>query len=235
MWKRLLLLAVVGFGFYTWWTGRPVAHAPGVVVSAAPVQEDISGASPFAYKDYTVTPLARFALEARVLAKEAYRLDREANLAPVDLALGWGRMSDEAVLGRLSIGQSRPLFLAGRGVPDPQERDRDQQRQHAHHSRGRRRGQAPARHPQGERGEDTRLSGAGGCEGRLALEKLAHPQRHRPRRLRTDMGRRHFGELAGSRPAVADLRRVRLEMPPFPVPGISGTSEVEAKLERRPC
>ena len=106
MWKRLLLLAVVGFGFYTWWTGRPVVPAPGVMASAAPVQEDLNGASPFAYKDYTVTPLARFALEARVLGKGAYRLDREANLAPVDLALGWGRMSDQAVLGRLSIGQS---------------------------------------------------------------------------------------------------------------------------------
>jgi hypothetical protein len=121
VWKRLLLLAVLGFGFYTWWTNRPVAHGPGVVASAAPRQEGLSGARPFAHKDYTVTPLARFALEARVLGKEIYRAGREAELSPVDLALGWGPMSDEAVLDRIDISQSnRFYYWSVREFPIPQ-------------------------------------------------------------------------------------------------------------------
>jgi len=121
MWKRLLFLAVIGIGFYTWWTGRPVTHGPGVVASAAPVQEDLSGASPFVYKNYTITPLARFELAARVLGKERYRLGREAELAPVDFALGWGRMSDEAVFKRLAIGQSnRFYYWRAEELPIPQ-------------------------------------------------------------------------------------------------------------------
>ena len=53
----------------------------------------------------TLAPLAGFSVEARVLGREAYRLGREADYSPLDLALGWGRMADEAVLARLSISQ----------------------------------------------------------------------------------------------------------------------------------
>ena len=41
-----------------------------------------------------------------MLAREDYRLDREAELAPMDLALGWGPMSDESVLAQIEISQS---------------------------------------------------------------------------------------------------------------------------------
>jgi hypothetical protein len=50
--------------------------------------------------------LAQFAISARVLSAEKYRIGREAELSPIDLALGWGRMSDSAVVERLSISQS---------------------------------------------------------------------------------------------------------------------------------
>jgi hypothetical protein len=41
-----------------------------------------------------------------VLSREDYHLGREADLSPTDLALGWGRMRDDAVLSRLDISQS---------------------------------------------------------------------------------------------------------------------------------
>ena len=53
----------------------------------------------------TLQPLAGFSIEARVLATETYRLDREAEFAPLDLALGWGRMTEDAVLSKLQISQ----------------------------------------------------------------------------------------------------------------------------------
>ena len=45
-----------------------------------------------------------------MLGTEHYRLDREARLSPVDLALGWGRMSDTAVLERIRITQSGRFY-----------------------------------------------------------------------------------------------------------------------------
>jgi hypothetical protein len=52
-----------------------------------------------------MTPLAGFSIEARVLSREDYSLGREAAYSPTDLALGWGRMTDDAVVSRLDISQ----------------------------------------------------------------------------------------------------------------------------------
>ena len=38
-------------------------------------------------------------------------MDRESDLAPVDLALGWGRMSDEAILKDIQISQSGRFYF----------------------------------------------------------------------------------------------------------------------------
>ena len=65
-----------------------------------------SSLAPFRLKAATLTPLAGFSIDARVLSRRDYRSDREAALSPVDLALGWGRMRDAAVLSQLDITQS---------------------------------------------------------------------------------------------------------------------------------
>jgi len=65
----------------------------------------------FEHRGYHIQPLARFALEARVLSKRLYRYDQGAKLAPLDLALGWGRMSDSRVLEKISISQSNRFYF----------------------------------------------------------------------------------------------------------------------------
>ncbi len=60
---------------------------------------------------YQITPLQRFSLEARVLGSESYWFDRTADLAPIDLALGWGPMSDSAVLAQIGISQGNRFFF----------------------------------------------------------------------------------------------------------------------------
>lgn len=80
------------------WVGEP---AP-----AAPVQTRDELPPAFGYEGYVITPLARYALTAVVLARAHYRLDRGAALGPIDLALGWGPMSRAEVINGLSISQS---------------------------------------------------------------------------------------------------------------------------------
>ena len=95
------------------WFGedRPISRAPGVIAAAQPLQEEIGPARPrLEKKGYEIEPLARFELEARVLRVERYRLDRGAGLAPVDLALGWGGMSDTAVLEKIQITQGTRFY-----------------------------------------------------------------------------------------------------------------------------
>ena len=102
-----ILLAVALIG---WWFSPPIhfarARAPGVLVAEVPQQHDLDHAGVFRIKDFTIVPLADFSVTARVLSRADYRHDPEAALSPTDLALGWERMSDSAVLARLDIEQS---------------------------------------------------------------------------------------------------------------------------------
>ncbi len=102
--RLLLLLLLVGLAWWLW-RDDTVRHGPGVVAPDSPQQAGIEDVAPFDHNGYRIMPLARFALRARVLAREDYSLDREAELAPIDLALGWGPMSDEEVLRQIDIRQ----------------------------------------------------------------------------------------------------------------------------------
>ena len=102
-------------------------HDPGrgQVAPREPVQVDLQDATPMhpaTHAGYEILPLATYAIEARVLSVETYRWDRGAELAPVDLALGWGPMSDGQVLRHFDIGQGFRLFTwTTRELPIPRE------------------------------------------------------------------------------------------------------------------
>jgi len=74
---------------------------------APPLQTDVpAGMALPGIDDARLTPLAGFSIEARVLGREDYSLGKEADYSPTDLALGWGRMTEDAVLSGLEISQS---------------------------------------------------------------------------------------------------------------------------------
>ncbi len=102
--KKILLFALLAWAGWHWWSTH-AARAAVMLAPDDPVQTDLVAASPFAFNGYQVTPLADFHGAARVLSAASYRSGREAELAPVDLALGWGPMSVGDVLGKMSISQ----------------------------------------------------------------------------------------------------------------------------------
>ena len=109
----LLRAAIVVFivnGAYTWWYDRPVTDPVGVLAPDEPQQADLAGAEPIVHGRWTLTPRARYDITARVLGRERYRFDGLARLVPVDLALGWGPMSDNRILAPLEISQSGRFY-----------------------------------------------------------------------------------------------------------------------------
>ncbi len=78
-------------------------------VAEIPVQSTASE-SALQRAGYVIEPLASYDIRAKVLSIERYRVGREADLSPLDFALGWGPMSDTAVLDRLSISQSNRWY-----------------------------------------------------------------------------------------------------------------------------
>jgi hypothetical protein len=111
MW-RWLFIAIVALGAWHFWSMREVAQPPGILVAAEPAQLSLDERRPSLSKPgYRITPLERISLDARVLGAERYWLDRGADLAPIDLALGWGPMSDSAVIGQIDISQGGRFYF----------------------------------------------------------------------------------------------------------------------------
>lgn len=90
-------------------SGRAIERAPGVLVDTEPLQQLID-AAPFAAGDFELMPRASYDITARVLSVEPYKMDGGAKLSPLDFAVGWGPMSDSAVLDHFRITQGARFF-----------------------------------------------------------------------------------------------------------------------------
>ena len=65
---------------------------------------------PFTHQGAQVIPLAEFSATARVLSATDYSDDVDGDLVPVDLALGWGEMSDWENLQKVKVGQRHRYY-----------------------------------------------------------------------------------------------------------------------------
>jgi hypothetical protein len=113
------MVAVVGAWIYL---HRPIEYPPGVLIASDPEQTSTSD-PPMKCGAFNLKPLAHFALDARVLHSKIYRYDRQSALVPVDLALGWGAMSDQRVLDQISITQSMRFYWWQYRMPPPISQD----------------------------------------------------------------------------------------------------------------
>lgn len=80
--------------------------SPGILVAKDPVQKPFTGSKVVKVKGYTLKLMTSFSIWARVLSVHDYTSDREAELSPVDFALGWGKMSDSDILEQMKITES---------------------------------------------------------------------------------------------------------------------------------
>lgn len=106
----VVAVLLIGWGGLHHWHHREVIQPPGVLAPDAPHQVNLTDGARLRRDDVTLSTRAYIELTARVLSREDYTWDAGAKLAPTDLALGWGRMSDSAVLARIDISQSGRFF-----------------------------------------------------------------------------------------------------------------------------
>lgn len=109
--RRLILLTASLLGLWLLWV--IVLPTP----SSLPPSTPLTSGS-WRVDEYTISPLQGFQLDARILAREDYYLDRGAKLSPTDLALGWGPMANPEVLRHISISQgNRWYFWRAKQMP----------------------------------------------------------------------------------------------------------------------
>ena len=103
--KPFYVFAAALFAVYFYWQQSEILHPAGALAPDAPVQTAVYSSAPLEKNGYRIAPLAAFDIRARVIRAERYRFGREADRAPVDLVLGWGALSDSAVLQQLNFLQ----------------------------------------------------------------------------------------------------------------------------------
>lgn len=87
--------------------GRPVVCEVAAPTTRTwePLQRPAGPASgPFQQYGVTLRPRAEFLADGLLLSKKRYR-DDAGDLSPIDLAIGWGRMSVPGILGDADVGQ----------------------------------------------------------------------------------------------------------------------------------
>ncbi len=119
---QVLLGIYVLWGAWNWYTGRPVSAPDGVLAADEPQQVDVAQGEQRQIGRWSLNERATYKITARVLARETYHFDALAGLAPEDLALGWGPMSDNRVLKGIEISQShRFYFWRSTTMPIPRD------------------------------------------------------------------------------------------------------------------
>ncbi len=108
--QMLLCLGLVAFCVSQMWPQPTLRTAPGVLAAGEPVQRLLPPRSLGEVRGFSLTALAEYAVQARVLHTKRY-WDGSAKLVPYDVALGWGPMSDQAVLDGLEIDQGHRFFF----------------------------------------------------------------------------------------------------------------------------
>jgi hypothetical protein len=106
----LILLAAIAIALWHFMTTRPIAHAAGVVAGEDPRQTELEQATAISDREFKLYPRAQFSADARVLSRERYSQGKLADIVPLDIAVGWGRMSDSDVLEKLEITQGNRFY-----------------------------------------------------------------------------------------------------------------------------
>lgn len=110
--RRLFVPCLIAAAVWWLWSqSAPINRPPGVLVRAEPEQTIFSNPQPeITLKGWKIKPLAQYKIDARVLSRKSYIGDPAGDIAPYDVAVGWGPMSDTRVLEKLDLDQ-RVRFL----------------------------------------------------------------------------------------------------------------------------
>lgn len=107
----IVLLAV--FNAHQKWKYREIERAEGILAPNDPEQKNLDPTEKpsITYKDTVIDFLADYKIQARVLSTEKYWFDRGAKFSPIDLAVGWGPMSDTKNIHQLKISQADRFYF----------------------------------------------------------------------------------------------------------------------------
>jgi len=107
---HLVLGTVAMIAIWQLVTSGPIDRDPGEIAADEPLQSELEDPQALTRGDFQLLPQAQFSAEVRVLGRERYRLGPFADVSPLDIAVGWGPMSDSSVLASIDISQGNRFY-----------------------------------------------------------------------------------------------------------------------------
>jgi hypothetical protein len=107
----VVVAAITAFAIYKLYATRDIEHGPGVLAAEEPEQRDLDSAAGIPRGDFVLKPRAEFSATVRILRREDYTFGPLAKLVPTDFAVGWGPMSDSAVLKDIEVSQGNRFYF----------------------------------------------------------------------------------------------------------------------------
>lgn len=114
---RLLILLLILYGVFYWQSGGSIFSQgnfdhlkAGRAAPGDPVQKSAFPVETRKINGFTLSLHHHFFIKALVLSKRNYNFGAEAAISPVDLALGWGAMSNPGPLRSIHISQGGRFY-----------------------------------------------------------------------------------------------------------------------------
>ncbi len=102
---------IIVAGLYFIFRENEIIQSPGILAPNNPKQTIIKNQKSWIVDDFNFYPIAQFELEAKVLSIRFYGSDDMSEFCPADLALGWGKMSDQSIVDRFEIKQQHRWYV----------------------------------------------------------------------------------------------------------------------------
>jgi hypothetical protein len=106
----IFLVVLLVFIVYLFYPEKVITYPAGITAPEQPIQTNINLPKEWAVNEFNFKALAEYQVKARVLSRNDFSLGKESEISPLDLALGWGPMSDQSVIDKIEFSQSNRWY-----------------------------------------------------------------------------------------------------------------------------
>lgn len=111
----LLFSLVCLWGGINYFTHTPIQQPPGMLAPYDPRQTEMTPALLQIQRNqhtWNLQKVAAYDIQGRVLSTHEYGLfDASSEVSPLDVAMGWGPMSDQRIISQIDISQTSRFYL----------------------------------------------------------------------------------------------------------------------------
>lgn len=105
-----VIIVVIVIGLYWFWPEKIITYPAGVTASEQPEQTNLTESIEWQKDNFKLKALVEYKIKARVLSRNTFSIGKESRISPLDLALGWGPMSDQSVMDQIQVTQSNRWY-----------------------------------------------------------------------------------------------------------------------------